>query len=290
MICQTCCPLITDVERQFGANVAALIRDGDCLGRWGSGPGSDGRMPHGPPGSGHPSELCTDWMVDLIERGCITGARKNIDTEKVVTSFCPGIQRLYDFIDKNPLVAFHPIEYNNDPYRIGALEHIVASNAAVQVDLAGQVNSESLGTRQMPGTGGLVDFVRGAARSRGGRSIIALPSTALGGEGRGLERASYWRKNMAHSLSFAVALVFSAGRRIGPTSRYATGENHRFFNKYKLQPHNRYFDLLGHLLQEREGVKAILHAQKPFFTRPAREEVLKPLMTQADAVVTGVGE
>ena len=69
--------------------------------------------------------------------------------KKVVTSFCQGIQRLYDFIDKNPLVAFHPIEYNNDPYRIGALEHIVASNAAVQVDLTGQVNSESLGTHQL---------------------------------------------------------------------------------------------------------------------------------------------
>ena len=100
----------------------------------------------------------------------------------MVTSFCRGTQRLYDFIDRNPLVEFHPIEYTNDPYCIGALENVVAINAAVQVDLTGQVNSESLGTRRMSGTGGLVDFVRGAARSRGGRSIIALPSTALGGK------------------------------------------------------------------------------------------------------------
>jgi len=121
-------------------------------------------------------------MVDLIECGCINGVRKNIDTGKVVTSFCRGTQRLYDFIDGNPLVEFHPIEYTNDPYRIGTITNMVALNAAVQIDLTGQINSESLGTRQMSGTGGLVDFVRGAARSRGGRSIIALPSTALGGK------------------------------------------------------------------------------------------------------------
>src|SRR5262249_10192101 len=128
------------------------------------------------------TELCTDWMVDLIERGCITGARKNIDTGKVVTSFCRGTQRLYDFIDRNPLVEFHPIEYTNDPYRIGALENIAAITAAVRVDLTGRVNSEGVGRRQVSGTGGLVDLVRGAAGSRGGRSIIALPSTALGGK------------------------------------------------------------------------------------------------------------
>jgi 4-hydroxybutyrate CoA-transferase len=121
-------------------------------------------------------------MVDLIERGCINGARKNMDTGKVITSFCRGTQRLYDFIHENPLVEFHPIEYTNDPYRIGQLDNVVAINAAVQIDLTGQVNSESLGTRQISGTGGLVDFVRGAARSRGGRAIIALPSTALRGK------------------------------------------------------------------------------------------------------------
>jgi 4-hydroxybutyrate CoA-transferase len=176
-------PVLTDVERQLGANVAALIRDGDCLQVGGGAvPAAVAECLTDRQDLGIHTELCTDWMVDLIERGCITGARKNIDTGKVVTSFCRGTQRLYDFIDRNPLVEFHPIEYTNDPYCIGALENVVAINAAVQVDLTGQVNSESLGTRQMSGTGGLVDFVRGAARSRGGRSIIALPSTALGGK------------------------------------------------------------------------------------------------------------
>src|SRR5919197_817048 len=175
--------VITAVERQLGAHVAALIRDGDCLQVGGGAvPAAVAECLTDRQDLGIHTELFTDWMVDLIERGCITGARKNIDTGKVVTSFCRGTQRLYDFIHKNPLVEFHPIEYTNDPYRIGALDNIVAINAAVQVDLTGQVNSESLGTRQMSGTGGLVDFVRGAARSRGGRSIIALPSTALDGK------------------------------------------------------------------------------------------------------------
>ena len=176
-------PVITDVERQLGANVAALIRDGDCLQVGGGAvPAAVAECLMDRQDLGIHTELCTDWMVDLIECGCINGVRKNIDTGKVVTSFCRGTQRLYDFIDGNPLVEFHPIEYTNDPYRIGTITNMVALNAAVQIDLTGQINSESLGTRQMSGTGGLVDFVRGAARSRGGRSIIALPSTALGGK------------------------------------------------------------------------------------------------------------
>ena len=83
---------------------------------------------------------------------------------------------------------------------------------------------------------------------------------------------------------------FPQGGVLAPRLETRRGKTIAFLDNNKLQPHNRYFDLLGHLLQEREGVKAIIHAQKPFFTRPARDELLKPLMTQADAVVTGVGE
>lgn len=176
-------PVIGPVERQLGANVAALIRDGDCLQVGGGAvPAAVAECITERQDLGIHTELFTDWMVDLIERGCITGARKTLDRGLVVTSFCRGTQRLYDFIHDNPGVAFHPIEYTNDPYRIGSIDNMVAINAAVQIDLTGQVNSESLGLRQMSGTGGLVDFVRGAARSQGGRSIIALPSTALGGK------------------------------------------------------------------------------------------------------------
>lgn len=176
-------PVLTDVARQLGAHVAALIRDGDCLQVGGGAvPAAVAECITDRRDLGIHTELFTDWMVDLIERGCITGARKTIDPGTVVTSFCRGTQRLYEFIHENPTVAFHPIEYTNDPYRIGLLDNVVAINAAVQIDLTGQINSESLGAQQISGTGGLVDFVRGAARSRGGRSIIALPSTALGGK------------------------------------------------------------------------------------------------------------
>lgn len=176
-------PEITAVERQLGAHVAALIGDGDCLQVGGGAvPAAVAECLADYNDLGIHTELFTDWMVDLMARGCINGARKNIDTGIAVTSFCRGTQRLYEFIHDNPQVAFHPIEYTNDPYRIGSIDNVVAINAAVQIDLTGQINSESLGWRQLSGPGGLVDFVRGAARSRGGRSIIALPSTALGGK------------------------------------------------------------------------------------------------------------
>jgi 4-hydroxybutyrate CoA-transferase len=176
-------PVLTAVERQLGANVASLIHDGDCLQVGGGAvPSAVAECLSDRHDLGIHTELFTDWMVDLMERGCINGSRKNSDTGKAVTSFCRGTQRLYDFIHDNPQVEFHPIEYTNDPYRIGSIDNMVAINAAVQIDLSGQINSESLGLQQLSGTGGLVDFVRGAARSRGGRSIIALPSTALGGK------------------------------------------------------------------------------------------------------------
>ena len=175
-------PVLTDVERQLGAYVAGLIRDGDCFQVGGGAvPAAVAECLRERRDLGIHTELFTDWMVDLMERGCINGVRKTRDTGKVVTSFCRGTQRLYDFIDGNPQVEFHPIEVTNDPYRIGAMANMVAINAAMQIDLTGQINAESLGTRQMSGTGGLVDFVRGAARSPGGRAIIAVPSTALGG-------------------------------------------------------------------------------------------------------------
>lgn len=175
-------PVIGAVERQLGAHVAALIRDGDCLQVGGGAvPAAVAECLTDRQDLGIHTELFTDWMVDLIERGCINGSRKTLDRGLVVTSFCRGTQRLYDFIHGHAGVEFHPIEYTNDPYRIGSIDNIVAINAAMQIDLSGQVNSESLGLRQMSGTGGLVDFVRGAARSQGGRAILALPSTALGG-------------------------------------------------------------------------------------------------------------
>ena len=127
------------------------------------------------------TEMLTDSIVDLVEAGAITGARKSLDRGLIVASFCMGSRRLYDFIDNNPMFAFHPTEYVNDPLVISRQNKQVAINVALEVDLTGQVCADSLGTRFYSGIGGQVDFNRGAARSPGGKAIIALPSTAKDG-------------------------------------------------------------------------------------------------------------
>jgi RimJ/RimL family protein N-acetyltransferase len=127
------------------------------------------------------TEMLSDAIIDMIESGVVTGARKSLDRGKVVASFCTGTQRLYDYVDDNPIFAFHPTEYVNDPFLISQQERMVAINVALEVDLTGQVCADSLGTRFFSGIGGQVDFNRGAARSEHGKAIIALASTAQHG-------------------------------------------------------------------------------------------------------------
>ncbi|MGO9232473.1 MAG: acetyl-CoA hydrolase/transferase family protein [Bryobacteraceae bacterium] len=127
------------------------------------------------------SEMCPDGVVPLIEAGVINGARKTLHPGKVVAGFIFGSQVLFDFIDNNPMFEFHPTSYVNDPFVIAQNDKMVAINSAIQVDLTGQVCADSIGTRPYSGFGGQLDFVRGAARSRGGRPVIALPATACKG-------------------------------------------------------------------------------------------------------------
>ncbi len=124
------------------------------------------------------TEMFSDGVIPLVEKGVITNARKSIHRGKIIASFVLGSRRLYDFIDNNPMVEFHPTEYTNDPLRIAQNDRMVAINSALEVDLTGQVCADSLGTHFYSGIGGQVDFVRGAARSRDGKAIIALPATA----------------------------------------------------------------------------------------------------------------
>jgi GNAT superfamily N-acetyltransferase len=127
------------------------------------------------------TELVSDWIVDLMQRGVITNARKTLNQGKVVTSFCLGSRRLYDFVHNNPAFEFRPCDYTNDPSVIGQHEKMTAINSALEIDLTGQVCSDSLGQVFYSGLGGQVDFIRGAAAAKGGKPIIALPSTAAGG-------------------------------------------------------------------------------------------------------------
>ena len=124
------------------------------------------------------SEMFSDGVIDLVERGVINGTRKSLHPGKIIAGFLMGSRRLYDFVDNNPMVELHPTEYINDPFRIAQNDRMVAINSAIEVDLTGQVCADSIGPRIYSGVGGQVDFVYGASRSRGGKPIIALPSTA----------------------------------------------------------------------------------------------------------------
>ncbi len=128
------------------------------------------------------TELFSDGVVDLVEAGVITNERKTFHPGKIIAGFVLGTRRLYDFVHDNPIVELHPSEYVNDPFNIARNERMVSINSAIQVDLTGQVCADSIGTRLYSGVGGQVDFVRGAARSKGGMPIIAFPSTAHGGQ------------------------------------------------------------------------------------------------------------
>ena len=127
------------------------------------------------------SEVISDGVVDLITSGVITGSRKSINRGKVVVAFLNGSRRLYDFADDNPMIEMRPVDYTNDTRVILRLDNMVAVNSAIQVDLTGQVCAESVGARMYSGVGGQLDFLRGAALSRGGQPIVALPSTARHG-------------------------------------------------------------------------------------------------------------
>lgn len=127
------------------------------------------------------SEMISDGVMDAVERGVVTGRSKTLHRRKVVTTFVLGTRRLYDWVHENPAVEAHPCDYTNDVLVASSNRKLVAVNSAISIDLSGQVNADSIGTRIYSGVGGQVDFLRAAARSEGGVPIVALPSTACGG-------------------------------------------------------------------------------------------------------------
>jgi acetyl-CoA hydrolase len=123
------------------------------------------------------SELFSDGVIDLVEAGVLTNARKSLHPGKIVAGFILGTKRLYDWVDDNPLIELHRTEYINDPFIIAQNERMVAINSAIEVDLTGQVCADSIGPKLYSGVGGQLDFIYGASRSKGGVPVIALPST-----------------------------------------------------------------------------------------------------------------
>ena len=128
------------------------------------------------------TELFSDGVIDMVDAGVITCARKNFHPGKIVAGFLFGSNRLYEFVHNNPIIEMHPTDYVNDPFNIAQNDNMVAINSALQVDLTGQVCADSIGPRFYSGVGGQLDFIRGAARSKGGVPIVAFLSTAKGGE------------------------------------------------------------------------------------------------------------
>jgi len=176
-------PQSDDVLRRIGQNIARLIEDGSTI------ECGIGRVPQAlaeflkdKKDLGVHTEMFSDWIIDLIECGAITCDRKTLNRGKVVASFCMGSERLYRYIDNNPFFEFYPTEYVNDPNIISQHEKMVGINVGLEIDLTGQVCADSLGYQFYSGIGGQVDFIRGAARSRGGKAIIAMPSTARNGQ------------------------------------------------------------------------------------------------------------
>ena len=173
-------PVNTDVDRAVARLIAAEIEDGACLQI------GIGGMPNavcsllaesGVQDLGIHTEMMTDGIVDLYRAGRITGAKKQINAGKMVCTFSLGAQYLYDFIHRNPMVEFHPVDYTNMPHVIMQNDNVAAINNTTQMDLQGQAASESDGYRHISGTGGQSQFVRGAYASKGGKSFVCLAST-----------------------------------------------------------------------------------------------------------------
>jgi acetyl-CoA hydrolase len=173
---------VSEVSRAIGRNVATLIENGSTL-QMGIGEIPDAVLLYlkDKRDLGIHTEMFSDGVVDLFESGVITGEAKSLHKGKIVASFVLGSKRTFRFIDNNPFVEFHPSDYVNDPFVIAQNDRMVAINSAISVDLTGQVCADSMGRSIYSGFGGQVDFIRGASRSRGGRPIIALPSTARDG-------------------------------------------------------------------------------------------------------------
>ncbi len=175
----------TEAARAIGRNVADLVEDGATL-QMGIGAIPDAVLAAltGHRDLGVHTEMFTDGVIDLVERGVITGREKRVHPGKLVSSFLMGSRRLYDFVDNNPQVVMLGADYVNDTAVIRRNPRVTAINSAVEVDLTGQVVADSMGTRMYSGVGGQMDFIRGASLSPGGKPIIALPSATRRGESR----------------------------------------------------------------------------------------------------------
>lgn len=174
----------TEVEKLIGNYCAELIEDGSTM-QMGIGAIPDAALAAmmNKKDLGIHTEMFSDGVIPLVEAGVINGSKKTLHPNKIVSTFMMGTKKLYEWVNDNPIVEMHPEHYVNDPWVIAKNYKVVSINSALQIDVLGQVAADALGTKQFSGVGGQIDFIRGAKRSiGGGKSIIAIPSTAAGGK------------------------------------------------------------------------------------------------------------
>ncbi len=219
----------TELSKAIGRHVADLIDDGSTL-QLGIGAIPDGVLNflQDKRDLGIHTELFSDGVMDLVQRGVINNEKKTLHPGKIVAGFLLGTQRLYEFVDDNPIIELHPTEYVNDPFVIAQNDKMVSINSAIEVDLTGQVCADSIGPKLYSGVGGQVDFVYGAARSRGGKPIIALPSTADMRDGSRISRIVAMLKpgagvttsrNHVHYVATEFGVAFLYGKTIRQRAR-----------------------------------------------------------------------
>ena len=176
-------PPISSVEEAIGGYISEIIADGSTLQLgWGGIPNAVCKALLSKKDLGIHTEMVTDGMVDLMLSGAVNNSRKNTHVGKTLGTFTLGTKRLYEFMNENPMIEMHPVDYINNPFNIGKNDNVVSINSTIQVDLLGQCCSESFGHLQWSGTGGQVDFVRGANISKGGKGFITTGSTAKNGK------------------------------------------------------------------------------------------------------------
>ncbi len=175
-------PVLTENDEKIGSYISTLINDGDCL-QLGIGAVPDAILSFlkTKKNLGIHSEMISDGVVDLVNSGVVNCSKKNFHPGKIIVTFLMGTEKLYKFADNNPMIEMYPVDYTNNPAVIARNDNMVSVNSALQIDFTGQVVSDTIGHKQYSGTGGQLDFVRGAAWSKNGRSILAFHSTAAKG-------------------------------------------------------------------------------------------------------------
>lgn len=188
----------SDIVQQIAGHIAELIPDGATM-QLGIGAIPDAVLKYlySKKDLGIHTELFSDGVIDLVNAGVLTNSRKTLHPGKIVAGFLMGSQRLYDWVDDNPMIELHRTEYVNDPFVISQNERMVAVNSAIEVDLTGQVCADSIGPKLYSGVGGQLDFIYGASRSKGGVPIIALPSTNIMKDGTVISKVAPMLKHGA---------------------------------------------------------------------------------------------